>query len=357
MKKKSAVSAALLCAGLMRCAAALADTAEPQLLPEPDQVMQMGSGLGGVALVVAVLALIVAIALFLISSMNNARLRSEVSALQRLHGATRSASTPPRLRSEVSVFQRRLRETETDRARSGGGADNYDQLAQMSQRMTRIENAVDDLERDFQHLEQYAAQRPAARPAPAQPVYAPPQARPVQQPRPAFAQQNPYAQPVRPTVNAPAQPVRPAAPTADAELARLNQILDGSDAPERLLQKVYSAAERQRVEMLHYVHPAMKAQNQGYADFCAYGRINPGMVSVMRVGKYVVPYRLSLNGSAIADWYDVAREQDGTNPRPHFKILSPAVAAETGENVVNEAGETHRLIRMESKGKLIAYNL
>ena len=158
-------------------------------------------------------------------------------------------------------------------------------------------------------------------------------------------------------MNAPAQPVRPAAPTADAELARLNQILDGSDAPERLLQKVYSAAERQRVEMLHYVHPAMKAQNQGYADFCAYGRINPGMVSVMRVGKYVVPYRLSLNGSAIADWYDVAREQDGTNPRPHFKILSPAVAAETGENVINEAGETHRLIRMESKGKLIAYNL
>ena len=334
MKKKSAVSAALLCAGLMRCAAALADTTEPQLLPEPDQVMQMGSGLGGAALVVAVLALIVAIALFLISSMNNARLCSEVSALQR-----------------------RLKETETDRARSGGGADNYDQLAQMSQRMTRIENAVDDLERDFQHLEQHAAQRPAARPAPAQPVYAPPQARPVQQPRPAFAQQNPYAQPVRPAVNAPAQPVRPAAPTADAELARLNQILDGSDAPERLLQKVYSAAERQHVEMLHYVHPAMKAQNQGYADFCAYGRINPGMVSVMRVGKYVVPYRLSLNGSAIADWYDVAREQDGTNPRPHFKILSPAVAAETGENVVNEAGETHRLIRMESKGKLIAYNL
>ena len=40
--------------------------------------MQMGSGLGGAALVVAVLALIVAIALFLISSMNNARLRSEV---------------------------------------------------------------------------------------------------------------------------------------------------------------------------------------------------------------------------------------------------------------------------------------
>ena len=76
MKKKSAVSAALLCAGLMRCAAALADTTEPQLLPEPDQVMQMGSGLGGAALVVAVLALIVAIALFLISSMNNARLRS-----------------------------------------------------------------------------------------------------------------------------------------------------------------------------------------------------------------------------------------------------------------------------------------
>ena len=106
MKKKSAVSAALLCAGLMRCAAALADTTEPQLLPEPDQVMQMGSGLGGAALVVAVLALIVAIALFLISSMNNARLRSEVSALQR-----------------------RLKETETDRARSGGGADNYDQLA------------------------------------------------------------------------------------------------------------------------------------------------------------------------------------------------------------------------------------
>ena len=95
MKKKSAVSAALLCAGLMRCAAALADTVEPQLLPEPDQVMQMGSGLGGAALVVAVLALIVAIALFLISSMNNARLRSEVSALQR-----------------------RLKETETDRARS-----------------------------------------------------------------------------------------------------------------------------------------------------------------------------------------------------------------------------------------------
>ena len=171
-----------------------------------------------------------------------------------------------------------------------------------------------------------------------------------------FAQQNPYAQPVRPAVNAPAQPCALPPPTADAELARLNQILDGSDAPERLLQKVYSAAERQRVEMLHYVHPAMKAQNQGYADFCAYGRINPGMVSVMRVGKYVVPHRLSLNGSAIADWYDVAREQDGTNPGRTLRF-SPAVAAETGENVVNEAGETHRLIRMESKGKLIAYNL
>ena len=65
MKKKSAVSAALLCAGLMRCAAALADTTEPQLLPEPDQVMQMGSGLGGAALSLMEGALLIFLIVFL----------------------------------------------------------------------------------------------------------------------------------------------------------------------------------------------------------------------------------------------------------------------------------------------------
>ena len=111
------------------------------------------------------------------------------------------------------------------------------------------------------------------------------------------------------------------------------------------------------MELLHYVRPQMKMQDAGYAQFCAYDKVNPSNVSLIKAGKTVVTSKLSLNAPAIADWYEVSRQSDKENAAPHMVILAPAVAREGAETVINESHESKRLITVEKKGRLVAYNL
>ena len=140
-------------------------------------------------------------------------------------------------------------------------------------------------------------------------------------------------------------------------LAAMNRVLSGAESPDRAMQRAFPPAELARVELLHYVRPQRKLQDADYAEFCAYSRINPSNVAVMKTGKYVVPYRISLDAPALADWYDIDRRSDPENAAPHFVLQSLAIARESGETVQNEARESKRLLAVERKGRLVAYNL
>lgn len=257
-------------------------------------------------------------------------------------------------------MQRRLRELEAALARRRDEAAGAD-----------LGRRVQDLERDVDALDAAltAVERALPRSGAAQPTVTP-------QPTYGAAAYRPGA-PVAPIASAPrpAAPVAPVAPVppprsaaaaprgagARSEeqdlLAAMNRVLSGAESPDRAMQRAFPPAELARVELLHYVRPQRKLQDADYAEFCAYSRINPSNVAVMKTGKYVVPYRISLDAPALADWYDIDRRSDPENAAPHFVLQSLAIARESGETVQNEARESKRLLAVERKGRLVAYNL
>lgn len=254
-------------------------------------------------------------------------------------------------------MQRRLRELEAALARRRDEAAGAD-----------LGRRVQDLERDVDALDAAltAVERALPRSGAAQPTVTP-------QPTYGAAAYRPGA-PVAPIASAP-RPVAPVAPVAPPRsaaaaprgagarseeqdlLAAMNRVLSGAESPDRAMQRAFPPAELARVELLHYVRPQRKLQDADYAEFCAYSRINPSNVAVMKTGKYVVPYRISLDAPALADWYDIDRRSDPENAAPHFVLQSLAIARESGETVQNEARESKRLLAVERKGRLVAYNL
>lgn len=254
-------------------------------------------------------------------------------------------------------MQRRLRELEAALARRRDEAAGAD-----------LGRRVQDLERDVDALDAAltAVERALPRSGAAQPTVTP-------QPTYGAAAYRPGA-PAAPIASAPrpAAPVAPVAPPRSAAaaprgagarseeqdlLAAMNRVLSGAESPDRAMQRAFPPAELARVELLHYVRPQRKLQDADYAEFCAYSRINPSNVAVMKTGKYVVPYRISLDAPALADWYDIDRRSDPENAAPHFVLQSLAIARESGETVQNEARESKRLLAVERKGRLVAYNL
>lgn len=257
-------------------------------------------------------------------------------------------------------MQRRLRELEaalTRRRDEAAGAD--------------LGRRVQDLERDVDALDAAltAVERALPRSGAAQPTVTPQPTYGAAAYRPAApsASAAPAPRPVAPV--APAAPVPPPRSAAAAPrgagarseeqdlLAAMNRVLSGAESPDRAMQRAFPPAELARVELLHYVRPQRKLQDADYAEFCAYSRINPSNVAVMKTGKYVVPYRISLDAPALADWYDIDRRSDPENAAPHFVLQSLAIARESGETVQNEARESKRLLAVERKGRLVAYNL
>ena len=263
-------------------------------------------------------------------------------------------------------MQRRLRELEAALARRRDEAAGAD-----------LGRRVQDLERDVDALDAAltAVERALPRSGAAQPTVTP-------QPTYGAAAYRPGAPvasgaPVAPIASAapaprPVAPVAPVAPPRSAAaaprgagarseeqdlLAAMNRVLSGAESPDRAMQRAFPPAELARVELLHYVRPQRKLQDADYAEFCAYSRINPSNVAVMKTGKYVVPYRISLDAPALADWYDIDRRSDPENAAPHFVLQSLAIARESGETVQNEARESKRLLAVERKGRLVAYNL
>ena len=266
-------------------------------------------------------------------------------------------------------MQRRLRELEAALARRRDEAAGAD-----------LGRRVQDLERDVDALDAAltAVERALPRSGAAQPTVTP-------QPTYGAAAYRPGAPaasgaPVAPIASAapaprPVAPVAPVAPGAPPRsvaaaprgagarseeqdlLAAMNRVLSGAESPDRAMQRAFPPAELARVELLHYVRPQRKLQDADYAEFCAYSRINPSNVAVMKTGKYVVPYRISLDAPALADWYDIDRRSDPENAAPHFVLQSLAIARESGETVQNEARESKRLLAVERKGRLVAYNL
>ena len=263
-------------------------------------------------------------------------------------------------------MQRRLRELEAALARRRAEAAGAD-----------LGRRVQDLERDVDALDAAltAVERALPRSGAAQPTVTP-------QPTYGAAAYRPGAPvasgaPVAPIASAapaprPVAPVAPVAPPRSAAaaprgagarseeqdlLAAMNRVLSGAESPDRAMQRAFPPAELARVELLHYVRPQRKLQDADYAEFCAYSRINPSNVAVMKTGKYVVPYRISLDAPALADWYDIDRRSDPENAAPHFVLQSLAIARESGETVQNEARESKRLLAVERKGRLVAYNL
>lgn len=263
-------------------------------------------------------------------------------------------------------MQRRLRELEAALARRRDEAAGAD-----------LGRRVQDLERDVDALDAAltAVERALPRSGAAQPTVTP-------QPTYGAAAYRPGAPvasgaPVAPIASAapaprPVAPVAPVAPPRSAAaaprgagarseeqdlLAAMNRVLSGAESPDRAMQRAFPPAELARVELLHYVRPQRKLQDADYAEFCAYSRINPSNVAVMKTGKYVVPYRISLDAPALADWYDIDRRSDPENAAPHFVLQSLAIAREAGETVQNEARESKRLLAVERKGRLVAYNL
>ena len=263
-------------------------------------------------------------------------------------------------------MQRRLRELEAALARRRDEAAGAD-----------LGRRVQDLERDVDALDAAltAVERALPRSGAAQPTVTP-------QPTYGAAAYRPAAPsasgaPVAPIASAapaprPVAPVAPVAPPRSVAaaprgagarseeqdlLAAMNRVLSGAESPDRAMQRAFPPAELARVELLHYVRPQRKLQDADYAEFCAYSRINPSNVAVMKTGKYVVPYRISLDAPALADWYDIDRRSDPENAAPHFVLQSLAIARESGETVQNEARESKRLLAVERKGRLVAYNL
>ena len=263
-------------------------------------------------------------------------------------------------------MQRRLRELEAALSRRRDEAAGAD-----------LGRRVQDLERDVDALDAAltAVERALPRSSAAQPTVTP-------QPTSGAAAYRPGAPaasgaPVAPIASAapaprPVAPVAPVPPPRSAAaaprgagarseeqdlLAAMNRVLSGAESPDRAMQRAFPPAELARVELLHYVRPQRKLQDADYAEFCAYSRINPSNVAVMKTGKYVMPYRISLDAPALADWYDIDRRSDPENAAPHFVLQSLAIARESGETVQNEARESKRLLAVERKGRLVAYNL
>ena len=263
-------------------------------------------------------------------------------------------------------MQRRLRELEAALARRRDEAAGAD----LGRRVQDLERDVDALDAALTAVERALPRSGAAQPTVTpQPTYGAAAYRPGAPAAPAapIASAAPAPRPVAPVT--PAAPVPPPRSAAAAPrgagarseeqdlLAAMNRVLSGAESPDRAMQRAFPPAELARVELLHYVRPQRKLQDADYAEFCAYSRINPSNVAVMKTGKYVVPYRISLDAPALADWYDIDRRSDPENAAPHFVLQSLAIARESGETVQNEARESKRLLAVERKGRLVAYNL
>lgn len=254
-------------------------------------------------------------------------------------------------------MQRRLRELEAALARRRDEAAGAD----LGRRVQDLERDVDALDAALTAVERALPRSGAAQPTVTpQPTYGAAAYRPgapaasgapiASAPRPAA--------PVPPPRSAAAAPRGAGARSEEQDLlAAMNRVLSGAESPDRAMQRAFPSAELARVELLHYVRPQRKLQDADYAEFCAYSRINPSNVAVMKTGKYVVPYRISLDAPALADWYDIDRRSDPENAAPHFVLQSLAIARESGETVQNEARESKRLLAVERKGRLVAYNL
>lgn len=260
-------------------------------------------------------------------------------------------------------MQRRLRELEAALARRRDEAAGAD----LGRRVQDLERDVDALDAALTAVERALPRSGAAQPTVTpQPTYGAAAYRPGAPAAPVapIASAAPAPRPVAPVAPVPPPRSAAAAPRgagARSEeqdlLAAMNRVLSGAESPDRAMQRAFPPAELARVELLHYVRPQRKLQDADYAEFCAYSRINPSNVAVMKTGKYVVPYRISLDAPALADWYDIDRRSDPENAAPHFVLQSLAIARESGETVQNEARESKRLLAVERKGRLVAYNL
>lgn len=251
-------------------------------------------------------------------------------------------------------MQRRLRELEAALARRRDEAAGAD----LGRRVQDLERDVDALDAALTAVERALPRSGAAQPTVTpQPTYGAAAYRPGAPAAPIASAPRPAA-PVPPPRSAAAAPRGAGARSEEQDLlATMNRVLSGAESPDRAMQRAFPPAELARVELLHYVRPQRKLQDADYAEFCAYSRINPSNVAVMKTGKYVVPYRISLDAPALADWYDIDRRSDPENAAPHFVLQSLAIARESGETVQNEARESKRLLAVERKGRLVAYNL
>lgn len=332
MRRKLFLFLAALLGALLWMPAALATTGEPAAAGT--------SAVEIVAVLLAALALAAAAVLF--------------AAMRRTNQEHERAS---------AEMQRRLRELEAALARRRDEAAGAD----LGRRVQDLERDVDALDAALTAVERALPRSGAAQPTVTpQPTYGAAAYRPAAPAAPIAPAQRPVA-PVAPV--APAAPVPPPRSAAAAPrgagarseeqdlLAAMNRVLSGAESPDRAMQRAFPPAELARVELLHYVRPQRKLQDADYAEFCAYSRINPSNVAVMKTGKYVVPYRISLDAPALADWYDIDRRSDPENAAPHFVLQSLAIARESGETVQNEARESKRLLAVERKGRLVAYNL
>lgn len=326
MRRKLFLFLAALLGALLWMPAALATTGAPAAAgPSAVEI---------VAVLLAALALAAAVVLFV--------------AMRRTNQEHERAS---------AEMQRRLRELEAALARRRDEAAGAD----LGRRVQDLERDVDALDAALTAVERALPRSGAAQPTVTpQPTYGAAAYRPgapgasvAPAPRPVA----PVA-PVAPPRSAAAAPRGAGARSEEQDLlAAMNRVLSGAESPDRAMQRAFPPAELARVELLHYVRPQRKLQDADYAEFCAYSRINPSNVAVMKTGKYVVPYRISLDAPALADWYDIDRRSDPENAAPHFVLQSLAIARESGETVQNEARESKRLLAVERKGRLVAYNL
>lgn len=329
MRRKLFLFLAALLGALLWMPAALATTGEPAAAgPSAVEI---------VAVLLAALALAAAAVLFV--------------AMRRANQEHERAS---------AEMQRRLRELEAALARRRDEAAGAD----LGRRVQDLERDVDALDAALTAVERALPRSGAAQPTVTpQPTYGAAAYRPGAPAAP-IASAAPAPRPVAPVAPVPPPRSAAAAPRgagARSEeqdlLAAMNRVLSGAESPDRAMQRAFPPAELARVELLHYVRPQRKLQDADYAEFCAYSRINPSNVAVMKTGKYVVPYRISLDAPALADWYDIDRRSDPENAAPHFVLQSLAIARESGETVQNEARESKRLLAVERKGRLVAYNL
>ena len=323
MRRKLFLFLAALLGALLWMPAALATTGAPAAAgPSAVEI---------VAVLLAALALAAAVVLFV--------------AMRRTNQEHERAS---------AEMQRRLRELEAALARRRDEAAGAD----LGRRVQDLERDVDALDAALTAVERALPRSGAAQPTVTpQPTYGAAAYRPAAPVASAAPAPRPVA-PVAPPRSAAAAPRGAGARSEEQDLlAAMNRVLSGAESPDRAMQRAFPPAELARVELLHYVRPQRKLQDADYAEFCAYSRINPSNVAVMKTGKYVVPYRISLDAPALADWYDIDRRSDPENAAPHFVLQSLAIARESGETVQNEARESKRLLAVERKGRLVAYNL